>query len=81
MIRWDKNELHFQTFSITYLPWKTPRYYFFGYGLVRHVLRPCKRISMVLLFQIRKNLDYRVWFQFCSLGSLADVTNIMHIST
>lgn len=40
MIRWDTNELHFRTFSITYLPLKRPRYFFFGYGLVRHVLRP-----------------------------------------
>lgn len=40
MIRWDINGLHFQTFSMTYLPLKMPRYFFFGYRLVRHVLRP-----------------------------------------
>lgn len=33
MIRWDINEFHFQTVSITYLPFKMSRY-FFDMGLL-----------------------------------------------
>lgn len=79
MIVWEINMLHFQTFSITYLPLKTSRYFFFGYELVGMFWDLAETFADFAVW-IRKNLDSGVWFQCRSVGSLADATNTMHTS-